>query len=628
VRQFVTTLVVSLLLPCVTVKFVYALSPNQRNVAPKKEFCLQEGSGQENSHSSFLKSKLQRSNLTDPVKIEALSQALSIACRSEWIDLSQSAKYIRLKELLRIGREQYESTGFISNTTLRLLEQEVGVTKTEVQNSHKQNMAWQLTIDKKAKAEMRIKTAASVASSGYLLIEAYHQLSNVRDFEAERGVILNAIEKMANAILDNPDENNDGRFGWGRVWFKGKDGLLLHTSLPGQNMYFGGYTYFPRADSAGQPTCESSLPLKEEAFDHAHNALFLLEAFLVTRDKSLGKRILLTVGKAFDDTFDEGGIHKQLGEQGWYYWKSLGKQRLKRLEECEVGREIKNTNLRMGLALLAFAEILMHNREALRKGPDSSFDHLKYLARATQVIRTNNYEILELNNFGYQGVSSRDVELGQEPNSKLLVYDRTQTTIGLDDDVVGDLKDVIIAGNKVFKRSTPATVTMCGGSASDHVINRDIAGSCWNHLAFETEDYYRIARFLNVWNGNDEVTLREYLELVTRNLAAAKILHDGRESRYAHYFPYSAEKAVSNEVVNSTFYGFFCMARNLQRHRSAADLSSAHRKLLLDFGKICKDIPSEATGVTWRKGNKFYELYLAAERFDIPDANWLLTNKK
>ena len=609
----------------------YALPTEAINSQQQNEFCLSVKTGPQSILRSSVATKLKQTIPSDPVKVQALYLAFSIACRSDLIDLSQTPKYRRLKELLRIGREEYESKGLIAEETLRSLEQDVGVTKEDVRNSHGKVVGWQLVIDKKTKDDMKIRTAASLASHGYLLIEAFHQLSKIADFQAEQDVILNAIVQTAKAILDNPDENGDGRLGWGRVWFKGRDGLLLHTTLPAQNMYFGGYTYFPRANSLGQATCEQSLPLKEEAFDHAHNNIFLLETFLVTRDRSLAKRILQIVGKSFDDTFDEGGAHKQLGAQGWYYWKSLGKQRQTNQEECEVGREIKNTNLRMGLALLAYAEILMHNQAELRKDPSFSFNWEKYLNRAMQVIRTNNYEIFENNNFGYQGANSRAVELLQEPNGKLPVYDRTQMMVGLNADAVGDLEDVIIAGNKVFKKDPPVSVTICGGNASASVGDRGIAGSCWNHLAFEAEDYLRIARFTNAWGGNDGVTLREYLDAITRSLAAAKILHDGRESRYAHYFPSTAEKTVSNEVVNSVFYGFFCMAKNIMTEQIAvASLPIAHQRFLSNLAEICEGMPpeTEKTGVTWRKGYKFYELYLAGDRLDIRSEDWLLTSKR
>lgn len=631
VTRVVLASILVLVLPFIFSKKTDALSAEQVISKQQKEVCLSIKADPGGTPGSNFKNKLEQAILNDPVKVQALSQALSIACRSDLIDLSQTPTYRRLKELLRVAREEYESKGAISKETFKSLAQEVGVSREDVNNGRGKLIGWQLVIDKKVKDGMRIRTAASLASHGYLFIEAFHQLSRLVDFQPERKVLLDAIEKTAKAILDNPDENEDGRFGWGRLWFKGKDGLLLHTTVPAQNMYFGGYTYFPRADSLGQATCEESLPLKEEAFDHAHNGIFLLETFLVTRDRSLAKRILLTVGKSFDDTFDEGGAHKQLGAQGWYYWKSLGKQRHMNQVECEVGREIKNTNLRMGLALLAFSEILLHNREELGADPALSLNVEKYFDRAMQVIRTNNYEIYERNNFGYQGANSRDVELLQEPDRKLPVYDRTQVAIGLNDEVSGDLKDVIIAGNRVIKKDPPASVTICGGSVNAPVGDRGVAGSCWNHLTFEAEDYFRIARFSNIWGGNDPVKLREYLDAIARNLAAAKILHDGRESRYVHYFPRTAQKVVSNEVTNSAFYGCFCMAKHIIHDRSAvANLPIPHQNIFGNLAEICEAMPSETaeTGVTWRKGYKFYEVYLAADRLSISSDDWLLTNKK
>ena len=309
----------SLILLLIFSNKIYALPADQVNTNQKQEFCFSAKAGPQKAQ---VQNKLKQANPKDPVKVQALSQALSMACRSDLIDLSQTPTYRRLKELLRVAREEYESKGAISPETFRSLAQEAGVTRVDVNNGLGKLIGWQLVIDKKVKDEMRIRTAASLASYGHLFIEAFHQLSRLADFQPERKVLLDAIEKTAKAILDNSDENEDGRFGWGRLWFKGKDGLLLHTSVPAQNMYFGGYTYFPRVNSLGQTTCELSLPLKEEAYDHAQNSIFLLEAFLVTRDRSLAKRILFTVGKSFDDTFDEGDSHKQLGAQGWYYWKS------------------------------------------------------------------------------------------------------------------------------------------------------------------------------------------------------------------------------------------------------------------------------------------------------------------
>jgi hypothetical protein len=605
-------------------------SERQSRVQPN-DACLSVKSGSVLWPGSSIGNKLSQAIRNDSVKVQALSQALSVACRVDLINQSESPAYRRLKELLRMGQEESESTGIPPSETVRRFGLEAGVTKEDVTDSRGKVIGWQLVIDKKSKEDMGIRTAASLASHGYLFIEAFHQISKLPDLQSERQVLLDAIEKTAKAILDKSDENGDGRVGWGRVWFKGKDGLLLHTTLPAQNIYFGGYTYFPRADSSGRMTCEKSLSLKEEAFDHAHNTIFLLETFLVTRDRSLAKRILQTVGKSFDDTFDEGGTHKQLGDQGWYYWKSIGKQRQAGYEECEVGREIKNTNLRMGVALLIFSEVLRRNREELGKDSGLSFAWEKYRHRADQVIRTNNYEIFGSNNYGYQGANSRDVEMAQEPDKKLFVYDRTQTMVPFITEEVGDLRDVISAGNQLQKKELPDAVTVCSGSASAPVIDRSVAGSCWNHLAFEAEDYFRIARITGAWEGRDQVALRDYVDAMTRNLAAAKILHDGRGTRYAHYFPSTAEKSVSNEVINSAFYGFFCLAKNIMNHQGAlGGLPVAHQNVLKSMQEICDGIPLETaeTGVTWRKGYKFHELYLAADRFDIPGEDWLLSNKK
>ena len=86
-----------------------------------------------------------------------------------------------------------------------------------------------------------------------------------------------------------------------------------------------------------------------------------------------------------------------------------------------------------------------------------------------------------------------------------------------------------------------------------------------------------------------------------------------------------------SEVGNSAFYGFFCMAKHIIHEQSAvANLPIAHQRVLGNLAEMCEGMPPETkeTGVTWRKGYKFYELYLAADRFDIPSDNWLLANKK
>lgn len=105
----------------------------------------------------------------------------------------------------------------------------------------------------------------------------------------------------------------------------------------------------------------------------------------------------------------------------------------------------------------------MHNQAELRKDPSFSFNWEKYSNRAMQVIRTNNYETFENNNFGYQGANSHAVELLQEPDKKLPVYDRAQMMVGLNDDEIGDLKDEIIAGNKILKRIRRRTRRFVGG---------------------------------------------------------------------------------------------------------------------------------------------------------------------
>jgi hypothetical protein len=61
-----------------------------------------------------------------------------------------------------------------------------------------------------------------------------------------------------------------------------------------------------------------------------------------------------------------------------------------------------------------------------------------------------------------------------------------------------------------------------------------------------------------------------------------------------------------------------------------ANLPIAHKGVLGNLVEMCVGMPleTEETGVTWEKGYKFFELYLAADRFDIPSDNWLLVNKK
>jgi hypothetical protein len=611
-------------------RYVQALPLDPVQVHTVSDFCLSAKSAPEGGKIGWtFEDKVNKVFGSDPVKAGALLYAFQRACRTDLIDLTPTTKYLELLNLLDIARGQYEITGTISPIILKKLEG-VGVVKQDIRGGPGKAAGWQLVIDAKTKTDIRIRSAASLASNGYLFIEALHQLSGRPEFRNERKIFLDAIERTANEILKYTDENGDGRNGWGRLWFKGKDGLLLHTTLPGQNMYFGGYTYFPRADASGRPLCEQSLPLKEEAFDHAHNVIFLLESFLVTRDRDLARKIIATVGKSFDDTFDEGGYPKHSGNKGWIYWKQLGKARQSNMEECEVGREIKNTNLRMGLALFAYSQILIRNHDQLKNDHELNFDSSKYLERAKQIIATNNHEIFENNNFGYQGSYSRQIELIQQPFIGRLVYDRTQIIVGLDAILLHDLKNVIADGNSRVNKSLPDKVTICSGSITAPQVDRGVAGSCWNHLAFEAEDYFRIARFTDLWSSDQLPLLQEHLDAISRNLAASKVIHDGQKLVYAHYFPSTVEKGVSNEVVNATYYGFFCMAKNIAKKYHSVITLSSQRHFFESLPGLCSSAPVETseTGVTWRKGYKFYELYLSADRFYVPVDDWLIKDKK
>ena len=68
----------------------------------------------------------------------------------------------------------------------------------------------------------------------------------------------------------------------------------------------------------------------------------------------------------------------------------------------------------------------------------------------------------------------------------------------------------------------------------------------------------------------------------------------------------------------------------IHKPNAVANLPIPHQRVLGNLAEICEGTPreTEETGVTWRKGYKFDELYLAADRFDIPSDNWLLANKK
>ena len=167
--------VMSLILPFIFCKKIHALPSEHINAQQKRESCFSAKAGPGSTRGSNFGDKLKQAILNDPMKIQALSHAFSIACRSDLIDLSPTPKYQRLKELLHIGREEYESKGSISKEALRSLEQEVGVTKEDVNNSHGKILGWQLVIDKKAKDDMRMRTAASLASHR---VPVYRSLSS------------------------------------------------------------------------------------------------------------------------------------------------------------------------------------------------------------------------------------------------------------------------------------------------------------------------------------------------------------------------------------------------------------------------------------------------------------------
>jgi hypothetical protein len=567
----------------------------------------------------------------DPTKVEALSYAIQRHCIPNLTNLSATPQYNKLFELLRKAMLETEASGQPASDTIVSLEA-IGVRRREEKTSRNlPNGEWQLVIEPKAKAEMSPKSAGSLASTGLLLIEAMHQVRSKPELSGIYNSFLTTVEQAATEIIAHADENLDGRFGWGQIWFKGKDGLLLHSSNPAQNMHFGGYTYFPRADKNGRQVCEASAPLKEEAFDHAHNTLFLLETYLVSHNRDLAKKILLTVGKSFDDTFDEGAPDRTIGSAGWNYWKQLGKSRNSGLIECEANHEIKNTNLRMGVAMLLYAEILRHNQVKSASNPDPSRLSDKYLRRAQQVIATNNNEIFVENNYGYQGIANRALELGEPGNRGRAVYDRTQVKTSLTEKRLTQLQDIIRSGDEGQGIPMSTVVTLCGGDSSSDRSDRGIAGSCWNHLPFEAEDYFRLMRFSDAWTSGSTDLPVKYLDAMGRNLAASKVLHDGRANSYSHYYPNTREGAVSNDVVNAAFYGFFCMAKNVKNQTTLKRLPVPHRRLFEDIGTLCADAPIEdaaQTGVTWKRGYKFYEIYLTADRFAIPSDDWLFENKK
>ena len=175
----------------------------------------------------------------------------------------------------------------------------------------------------------------------------------------------------------------------------------------------------------------------------------------------------------------------------------------------------------MGLALLTFSKILTKNKEELNQWQNTFFDETKYRERAMQVITANDFEIFSNNNFGYQGAQSRQVERLVTPPNRRLVYDRTQKSTNLiNNPSLAQLKEVIEAGNEFHKRGIPTNAIICSGDNSSPKSDWDVAGSCWNHLPFEAEDYYRIMRVTEGWQAPLRHDALKHLDAIARNLAA------------------------------------------------------------------------------------------------------------
>lgn len=581
----------------------------------------------DNAENKTVQEKLRNYFKNDILKSVAILDAYQRALKP--IDLSPSLEFLSLRSvLMQAAKESPDGTWLspVNETKLARL----GVTRQNLTNLNGQTSSWNLIIDSRIKKTMRNQSASSLASNGYLFIEAYHQLQNISIFDSEEEQFLQAIEKSASEILKYSDENGDGRLGWGRVWFKGRDGLLLHSSDARNSMLFGGYTYFPRSDRQGKPICQKAFPLTEETFDEAHVTLFLLEAYFITRNQELATQILATVGRSFDDTFDVGATSSGYKGDGWVYWKQLRQSDPDGLPKCEVGRVVKNTNLRMATALLAFSLILEHNQDVIKTIPTlKKFLYPKYRQRAFQIIAANNNEIINYNNFGYQGIKSRDIENAQQESPNILIYDRTQKTVSIDATRLSGLKDIIIDGNTRLNKKSRKNVTLCGGEEGTSDADHGISGSCWNHLPFEAEDYFKVLRLTDGWSGVKDENVYLFIDMLTRNLAASKILINGKNGEYQSYFPKTKEWDVSNGIVNATYYGFFCLAKNISSTKVFDQLSSKEQNFFITLDEVCKSLPqsSPSTGVTWAKGYKFNELYLEADRFEIPNDDWSLLKK-
>lgn len=576
---------------------------------------------------NILKSKLETVFSNDSLKIDAILYAYQLMSRP--IDLTPAVSYQELMNTLLKSAHDSPDGLFISRQNQKYLE-DLGVFRQNVFDRKGKIVSWNLVIDPKAKAAMQIKSAAALASNGHLLIEAYRQMRNQTIFVSEQKKLLAAIEQTAREILKYPDENCDGRYGWGRIWFKGRDGLLLHSSDPANSMYFGGYTYFPRTDSFGNSSCQKAPPLAEETFDNAHISTFLLDAWLVTRDHELANQILLTVGRVLDDSFDEGTVYPGFERDGWVYWKQLRKDNGSR-PKCEVGRIVKNTNLRMATALLAYAEILEHNRNSLKPLAQlENFSAQKYRERALQIIAYNNAQILLENNFGYQGSQSRDAEQTQSSRpSVALIYDRTQRMVKANDRRLDELREIMVQDNGKIGLPSNHDITLCGGGEGTPDSDHDVAGSCWNHLPFEAEDYFSLLRWTDAWGDVNNPLASTMIDAMTKNLAASKILLNGQNTIYHSYFPETNESSVSNGIVNATYYGFFCLLRKSPIYAAKEQTTQAERVFLMNLDSVCQSLPQEDTftGVTWKKGYKFFELYLEADRFSIPSEDWLYSKK-
>jgi len=431
------------------------------------------------------------------------------------------------------------------------------------------------------------RSAASVASVGLLAVEAFHALRDEPGFCAEAALLRRAAEQGAASIGAHADLNGDGRVGWGRLWIKGR-------RVHGYNLKDGGYTYFTDARGCSLGSfggVRMNPAYREEAFDVAHVSLFLLEVALVTRDAALARSLVQEVRRAMDDSWDDGGAVEAVSPPGWYYWKTLG-------GPCEAGFRIKNTNLRMGTALG-----LLHRLLLLSEPAYAASGRARYLQRARAILRTNDDELFRRHDFGYFGSGGRNEELGAR-------LAKTQQPQRLPREVRALVDDA-------RRGDGAAEGVLCGGAARPLPLERDeieLAGSCWNHLPFEAEDYLRIHRYGLA--GEGRAAVQRTARRVAANLAAAAVVFS---PEYGHYFASEDGDEASNAQVNASYYGFFCLARGFGAalpavHRPGLD-EAARRFLRERPAAVCARTPAP-----WHKGYKFEELYLASERLALrPD---------